>query len=539
MLSQLSVSNIALIEDAQISFGPGLTVLSGETGAGKTALLSALKLLIGERADSAMLRDGAAQATVDGVFLDGSTTLSVRRRFDAGGRSRCWIDGAPVSVAQLAQRVGPLVDLHGQHEHQALLDPASHLTYFDVWVGAEATQARGAYRAAWVEHAQAQREWSQLDAARRSSRQEQESARFVIQDIENVAPREGEYEELQESLPALQHAQDLATAANEAYVALYDEGGAVDRLGSARTLMERSEALDPHLSALVSQLDDLLGGATDVASNLRAYRDGLEFDPRVIEQRMDRLGELDGLCHRYGPRMVDVLERLEHAHATVDLADTSDERFEQARAALDEAEQTLVSAAAQVADVRFRNADAFSAALSEAVASLGMAGASLVASVTDLPRGAWTADGSQHVEFLYAPGAAVAPRPLARIASGGELSRVMLALKGSMTAHGSDVTLVFDEVDAGIGGATANLVAERLCQLAQDNQVIVVTHLPQIAAVADAQMHVSKDDAALPRTTIVSVEGDLRVREIARMLSGQEDEVSLAHARELLRKRVS
>lgn len=537
MLSRLSVSNIALIEDADIRFGPGLTVLSGETGAGKTALLSACKLLVGERADSAIIRDGAAQATVEGTFSNRSTTFLVKRRFDRSGRSRCWIDDGQVTVARLAEFVGPLVDLHGQHEHQALLNPTNHAGYFDAWIGERAFSDYDAYRHAFSRQVQAQRELERIESARRSGREEKEAACFALREIEAVAPQQGEYEALQESLPALQHAQDLALAANEAYGALYGDEGAVDKLGIARDIAERNLTIDGRLDDIAAQLEDLVALAGDSAAALRTYRDSLEFDPSVLESRLDRLGQLDGLCHRYGPRIEDVFDRLERAQATVELADGSDGRLEDARSALAAADEALFSAATQLSLTHEEAADPFSRALSAAVSSLGMDGAALIVSIVDLPRSAWTAEGSQHIEFLYAPGSAVSLRPLAKIASGGELSRVMLALKGSMTAHENDTTLVFDEVDAGIGGVTANLVADRLHELSLENQVIVVTHLPQIAAAADYQMHVSKDTAALPRTTICPVEGENRVAEIARMLSGQVDEVALTHARELLRGR--
>lgn len=537
MLSRLSVSNIALIEDADISFGPGLTVLSGETGAGKTALLSACKLLVGERADSAIIRDGASQAMVEGAFSTAAGDILVKRRFDRSGRSRCWIDGEQVTVARLAEFVGPFVDLHGQHEHQALLSPASHAGYLDAWIGERALVDRAAYTCAFDRYTHAMHGLERLESARRSGREEKETASFVLREIEAVAPQQGEYETLQSSLPALQHAQDLALAANDAYGALYGEGGAVDRLGIARDLVERNTSIDGRLDDLAAQLEDLVALADDSATSLRAYRDGLEFDSVVLEDKLDRLGQLDGLRHRYGPRMEDVFDRLERAQATLELADGSEGRLEAARAALQAADAGLSDAAARLSRTHEEAADPFSQALSDAVSALGMSGAALMVSIIDLPRTAWTAEGNQHIEFLYAPGSAVSPRPLAKIASGGELSRVMLALKGSMTSHGGDATLVFDEVDAGIGGVTASLVAERLHELSVGNQVIVVTHLPQIAAVADRQMHVSKDDAALPRTTIGPVEGEDRVVEIARMLSGQVDEAALAHARELLRGR--
>lgn len=538
MLRNLKVSGIALIDQVDIDFSDGLCVLSGETGAGKTALLCALTLLIGERADSYMIRDGATQATVEGIFETADGTHQVKRRFGTDGKSRCWIDGERRNVADLAATIGPLVCLHGQHEHQTLLSPASHMTFFDEWMGSEATKALDAYHDAYAAWTAAQAHSRDLIAAAHATAHDRELAEFTIREITATDPREGEYEELEESLPLLQNAQELAQNVDEAHHLLYADEGSCDLLSSALTALGKASAIDGRLTELTDRLGDAQSELADIAGDVRTYRDSIEFDPGALESTLDRLGELDLLRKKYGPRMSDVFTRLEQATKTVTFADTSAAQMEEANRRLDGAFERLVETAAALSDIRHAHQDAFGDALTNAISSLGMGNAYLTLSIVDLPQSAWTADGPQSGELLYSPGSATAPRPLARIASGGELSRVMLALRGTLEHHGRDTVLVFDEIDAGIGGRTAVLIADRLEQLARTSQVIVVTHLAQIAVRASTQLLVTKrDDLPIPETSITSIEGERRVAEIARMLSGDVDETSLEHARLLLARK--
>ena len=535
MLKEIRVSNIALIQEAQLQLAPGMTVLSGETGAGKTALLFSLKMLMGERADSYMVRDGAPAATVEGVFQEGDKRIEVRRRLGADGRSRCWIDGEAVSVGELARRIGPLLELHGQHEHQTLLDPSSHVAFLDTWIGAAAADAKERYRSAFAAQQQAKRDFDELLRISRASQHDIEDARYTLRQIQAVAPLKGEYEELEAELPALQHVDSLATATQNALDSLRGEGGVSDELSNCSFELGRIAGIDAKLDQLAARLDSLAVEADDIAMELRAYNDSLERDPQALQERLDRLGALDGLCRRFGPRMQDVFDRMESAQRTLALVDDSQELLADAQKRLDAAEASLQQAAGDLATLRGDASDGFSDALTRAVADLGMKGASFVLACTDLPRAAWTAEGSQHLELLYSPGTGVSPRPLAKIASGGELSRVMLALKGAVDL-GDAATLVFDEIDAGIGGTTAILVGERLAQLANDHQLIVVTHLAQIAAHAQTQLLVTKQAGVgrVPQTSIRVLEGEERVTEIARMLSGTVSEAGLQHARALL-----
>ncbi len=542
MIDELHVCNLALIEEAVLRPSPGLTALTGETGAGKTALLSALKLLAGERADASQVREGESEAIVEARFADvpgdessDDVELIARRRLGSDGRSRCTVDDRMVTVGALAVRVGPLLELCGQHEHQTLLSPQTHVAYLDRWSGVEAQEALGAYRAAFARAVRARRAYDEAVEASKTSLADLEMARFTISEIDRVAPTPGEYEGIESDLPALQHAEELAEGAQGARAALRDEGGALDSLAAAQAHLERLAGIDSTLDALLEVLSGALAATEDLASDLRAYRDGVDFDPCALEERLERLGALEGLCKRYGPRMQDVFERRASAQAVVEGAEGSSDRLDDVRTALDDAERELSLRAEALARQRRTHADGFSSAITGAVAELQMPDARITCLVEDLPRASWTSQGPQHVELLFASGSTLTPRPLSRIASGGELSRVVLALKGEVEHAGRASTLVFDEVDAGIGGAAAVAVGQRLAHLARTNQVIVVTHLAQIAVHAQVQVVVSKlSSEGVPVTSLEVVEGERRVHEVARMLAGDESDAAVQHARELI-----
>ena len=535
MLETLRVHDIALIEEASLDFHPGFTVLTGETGAGKTALLSALKLLIGERADAAVVRDGAAEARVEAVFTEGDGSEHiVRRRLTKDGRSRCFLDDDMVTVGSLAETIGPLVDLHGQHDHQSLLNASVQLQALDSWIGEDASAALSAYQDALAEADRCTRLYQQMSAAARASVQNLETARFICQEIGAVDPQPGEYEQLEADLPRLRNGEALAQAADSALNALRSETGGMADVASATYDLQREAGVDPALDALTARMEELSALGEDLAQDLRAYRDSIDFDPHSLQEALDRLGQLEGLCKRFGPRMEDVFQAWSDAEETLNLAGSSDEHLEEAQRAAEAAEAELQAKARVLEDVRAAAVPAFSQALMDAVAALSMEGASFSFQVSPLERGAWTQEGPSRYEILYSPAPTVQSRPLARIASGGELSRVMLALKGMLRA-GDSKTLVFDEIDTGIGGATANAIAARLAELACSHQVVVVTHLAQIAAVADRHYVIEKTvGAASTHTELREVAGEERVSEIARMLSGTVDGTSLAHARQLL-----
>ncbi len=535
MLHELHVRDLALIQEAWLEIGPGMTVLTGETGAGKTVLLGALKLLLGDRADSGSVRAGAKEALIEGEFSAAGEQVLVSRRVGVDARSRCRIDGEMANVGALAERIGPLVDLHGQHEHQALLSAATHLGYLDRWAGDAIAEPLAAYRAALAAHRAALAARVAVEERAAAAARDEDYLRFVLAEIDAVGPEPGEDEALESRLPALQHAEKLAEATAAAAAALRGEGGALDRVAVAAGALARVAGIDPALDELAGRLRELETLVDDVGMGVRAYRDGIEHDPRVLDELLGRLSAISALKKKYGPGLEQVLERRDEARAAIEVATDSDAALAAARAAESEAESALRDAAGALSDARRSCVAGFIAALTAATEDLAMPGASFEIAITEQPFSAWNDDGPDRVEFLYSPAAGQPARPLTRIASGGEVSRVMLALKGVLGGADSVETLVFDEVDAGIGGQTAHAVGCRLKELSRTHQVLVVTHLAQVAAFADAQLVVSKETLEGEAVTKVTpVEGEERVAEIARMLAGNTSDRSLAHARELL-----
>ncbi len=567
MIDELHVQNLALIREAHLALSPGLTVLTGETGAGKTALLTALKLLCGERADATSVREGAPHLLVEGrVFLGSDADgIVASRRVAADGRSRASIDGAMASVRELSLEVGSSVDLCGQHEHQRLLKQANHAGMLEAWDAEAIAVAHGTYEAAFEEVKKAAEELARIEEASCASAAAVEEARFVLRRIDEVAPVAGEYDELAATLTRAENMESLTRAASQASGALAGDGGALDSLGEAIAAFETIRAVDAELGVYADTLREASYVVEDAAREAARYFDTMEFDFETLEELESRMAALQGLMRAYGPRVEDVLARREQAAEAVMLAESSDEHIAQAQAALQQAESRLVAAAAALDAARVAAAPRFAETVTAYMGKLNMPGAALVCAIEPLDREHWTKAGPSSVEFLFVPGEGMRPRPLARIASGGEVSRVMLAIKASLGAADDVETLVFDEVDAGVGGATAVALAGVLVELAKTHQVVVVTHLPQVAVCADAHFLVSKhvgvcegaaeseaepeaesrkesevesgavsEAAAIPETVISLLADDARVAEIARMLSGDNSSAALAHAEEML-----
>ena len=536
MLDELHVSNIALIEDATIAFSPGLTVLTGETGAGKTALLAALKLICGARADASVVRDGAEEALAEVRLVDGDEHI-VRRRLSVAGRSRCAIDGTMATVGELAALTSS-IEVHGQHEQVLLLDPARQLAYLDSWAQDDGLVAE--YARARADYLEARRTLEELERARGKDEQELEFMRFTCEQIEKVNPQPGELEELEDDLPRLQHADQLAQALQDACAALHDDGGALDLIARSVADLMHQQGIDDELDELAARLDGQMRDLEDLTRDLSAYAHGIDTDPRLLEDTLERLDKLNGLMRRFGPGMEQVFATWQAARRAIESAQDSPQRMEEARARVAQAEDAYRHAAVALSAARHDAARTFCEQLAASATELAMGGARFEFSFDELGFERWGETGSEQIELLYQPAPTSKPRPLRRIASGGELSRILLALEcmhyASAGHDGGRTTIIFDEVDSGIGGATGNAVARRLATLSKGAQVIVVTHLAQVAALADEHYVVSKQSLAdaLPHTSVEPVTGEARVAEIARMLSGDDDERALDHARSLL-----
>lgn len=539
MLDELRVQNVALIEDASFAPASGLTVLTGETGAGKTALLSSIKLLVGERADASMVREGTDALRVEARFFISSEDqegIVVSRKVSADGRGRVEIDGHMASVKELAGDIGTSIDLCGQHEHQRLLDVKNHVSMLDAWIGPDIQSYQAEYADALHAYYAAIAELQRVIEVSQSSNAKIDEASFLVQKIDEVSPKEGELEDLEEQLPRFEHAEALLQAAGGTHELLSSDEGVIDSLSEAVQMLQNASTFDATLGSYAESLSSALIEIEDVSSELRSYVGSLDFDEEALEEMQSRMARLQGLMRTYGPGMKDVFKKYQAAQNLLEVTRDTKKLVREAQAEVDKAKDILSVKANALKKVRVAAAPKLCDAVNKQMSHLQMGSAQIELNFEDLPFEQWNKVGSTKIELMYKPSAQMTARPLRKIASGGEVSRVMLACKVVLGESDDCDTLVFDEVDAGVGGTTAVALAEVLAQLAKTHQVIVVTHLPQVAVLASKHYVVSKTEehSALPITSLTEVSGTQREEEIARMLSGSITEASLAHAHELL-----
>ena len=539
MLDELRVQNVALIEDASFAPASGLTVLTGETGAGKTALLSSIKLLVGERADASMVREGTDALRVEARFFISSEDqegIVVSRKVSADGRGRVEIDGHMASVKELAGDIGTSIDLCGQHEHQRLLDVKNHVSMLDAWIGPDIQSYQVEYADALHAYYAAIAELQRVIEVSQSSNAKIDEASFLVQKIDEVSPKEGELEDLEEQLPRFEHAEALLQAAGGTHELLSSDEGVIDSLSEAVQMLQNASTFDATLGSYAESLSSALIEIEDVSSELRSYVGSLDFDEEALEEMQSRMARLQGLMRTYGPGMKDVFKKYQAAQNLLEVTRDTKKLVREAQAEVDKAKDILSVKANALKKVRVAAAPKLCDAVNKQMSHLQMGSAQIELNFEDLPFEQWNKVGSTKIELMYKPSAQMTARPLRKIASGGEVSRVMLACKVVLGESDDCDTLVFDEVDAGVGGTTAVALAEVLAQLAKTHQVIVVTHLPQVAVLASKHYVVSKTEEhnALPITSLTEVSGTQREEEIARMLSGSITEASLAHAHELL-----
>lgn len=537
MLRFLSISRLAIIDALSVEFAPGFNVLTGETGAGKSIVVGAIDLLLGGRASSELVRAGADMASVQAILeVADNKELILRREVSASGRSRAFVDDALVSATSLRELTGPLVDLHGQHDHQQLLDPAEHLRVLDALARADDDVVE--VERAWGLLARAREAVEALSMGQREREARLEVARFQLAEIERVAPEAGEDDTLAVERHVLANAERLQRLVAEAYGELYDNDGAVlSRLAQVWRRLDEANALDPHLD--LGETRRLVQPVLeDAAISLRAYLGRLEASPDRLQQVEDRLAAIERLKRRHGPTLDDVLARAAELRHTLATLDASSERIEELRANLTTAEQRYREAARRLSRARADAARRLPPLLERELAELAMERTRCSFPLeSDLEQpDRWTARGVDRGELFISANAGEAPRPLARIASGGELSRVMLALKTLASTDAVGKTLVFDEVDAGISGRVADSVGRRLRELGERFQVICITHLPQVAAHATAHFHVSKRPAdGRTIAEMTRLDGPARVEELARLLAGRDvTESARATARDML-----
>ena len=551
MLIELRIRDYAVIHDLTLELGPGLSALSGETGAGKSIIVGALSLLLGERATSERVRSGAERAMVEAVFdvsdhpklkthlsdlgieaEDG--LLILRREVASAGRNRAWINESPTTARTVGELGRFLVDLHGQHEHQTLLRKDTQRSILDAFGDAEQDATAVAEEFQSLSRLQAQ--LKELQEHRRELASRTDFLRFQIGELDEANVQSGEDEALADESGRLENSEELLGEATRIHGELYSAEGAItEKISALARTLARLKDWDASLEAPYKELQEAYHTLAEVGRDLGDYIGTVHHDPGRLEEVRSRLDLIHSLKRKYGPTSEDVIAARDRVRSELD--ELEDGRWDEDTLAADIEclRDRLVSAAARLSGKRREAATRLEKEVGALLPDLGLPSGTFKVELEALPE--MTSHGAENVEFLVSLNAGFPPTALARVASGGELSRVMLAMKAILARVDQVPTMVFDEIDAGIGGRVASLVAAKLKDVARYHQVFVVTHLPQLASRAHSHLLVEKssEDEKLAATDVKGLTGDARVREIARMLGGDpESETSKDHARELL-----
>ena len=555
MIEQIHIRDLGVIREAQLDLGPGLTVLTGETGAGKTMVLNALGLLLGSRSDASAVRKGQEQAFVEGRWLlpkealdritasgieieDGE--LLVSRSISSEGRSKATVSGRSVPVGVLTEIGEHLVVVHGQSDQIRLKSASAQREALDQFAGASLAALTDKYSEIYSAWKMAANRLQVLTTESSSRAREADEIRAAVEELTKLDPKSGEDVELSELAEKLTHLEELRIAAAAAHEELSsdsfdDSSDALTSIGKARRALEQVSNHDPELEKLAEQLKEIGFSLNETAASISSYIAGLDNDgASELEKIQSRRAELSSAMRKYGPTLDEVIAYLETAGSRLLDLDSSDEAIASLTIEEQQLSKQAHDLAEQISSIRTKAAAELSAAVTAELSALAMTGASLGASVTRL--GELTAHGYDQVALLLSAYPGAEPRPIGKGASGGELSRIMLAIEVVLAKSELAPTFIFDEVDAGVGGAAASEVGKRLAMLARNAQVIVVTHLPQVAAFASRHLRVLKSSTAeFTATDVVRLEGEQVVEELARMLSGlSESESGRSHAKELL-----
>ena len=557
MIEEISIRNLGVIGDARLPLGPGFTAITGETGAGKTMVVTALGLLLGERSDSAAIRSGSAQAVVEGrwqIDADGAVAARVRdaggdldgtelilgRSVSLEGRSRAVVGGRSAPVGVLNEIGQQLVVVHGQADQVRLRSATAQREALDRFAAGELAGVLDEYQSVYRRWQANQGELDVLVAERDRRSREAEDLRIAMAEIETAAPRRGEDEELTGRADRLTNIEDLRLAAAQAHDILSSESSdeardVVGLLTAARRQLERVADHDPALGPIAEAVAAASFTVGEIAMQLSSYLGDLDADGgRELEAVQQRRAELNALVRKYGPTLDDAIDYLDSGSGRLLELDNDSTRIESLRGEVDSDRVRVFDLASQLSDVRRINAIRLSERVTAELGALAMANAVLTVTVED--RQDYTLTGKDQVSILLRPHSGAEARPIGRGASGGELSRVMLAIEVVIAGSDPVPTFIFDEVDAGVGGASAIEIGRRLARLSRTAQVIVVTHLAQVAAFATNHLRVLKDsEGAVTASSVHQLDGDERIAEMARLLSGLPDsESGLVHARELI-----
>ena len=555
MIEEILIRDLGVISEAKLEFGPGLTVLTGETGAGKTMVLNALGLLLGERSDSSAIRKGQEQAFVEGRWILADSAMKrirelgielddqellVNRSVSAEGRSRASLSGKSVPVGILSEIGDQLVVVHGQSDQIRLRSAVAQREALDQFAGGELAKVLTEYTGVYANWKQASTRLAEITTQLEARTREADQIRSAVEELTSLDPKPGEDTELADKASRLTHLEELRISATAAHDQLSSEGfddssDAITLIGKARRALEAVSEHDPELAGLAEQLKEIGYSLNETSAGISGYLASLDGEgSQELERVQQRRADLTSAMRKYGPTLEEVVSFLENSGARLLELDSSDKEIQELTALEQSLGKQAISLAKTITELRTKAASDLAKSVTGELAALAMTGASLEVTIT--PASELGAHGLDQVAILLSAYPGAEPRPLGKGASGGELSRIMLAIEVVLAKSELAPTFIFDEVDAGVGGAAATEVGKRLATLAQNAQVIVVTHLPQVAAFATRHLRVLKSVSdQYTATDVVRLEGEAVVEELARMLSGlSESESGKTHAKELL-----
>jgi DNA repair protein RecN (Recombination protein N) len=563
MIKEIRIRNFAIIENLAVSFEKGLNVLTGETGAGKSIIIDALNLLLGGRADTDSIRSGESTAFVEGAFevIDPTTLeliresgieiedgeLLVKRQVSNSGKNRCLLNDSPVTVSTLAKIGDRLVDLHGQHDHQTLLHPEVHVDLLDLH--GKSTDLRNKFAQSFTEYQTESKKLQSMKMDEQERIQKEEFLSFQLTEIDEAGLSKEEEEEIKAESHKLKHAEKIRAGLEKSQSLLTDnQGSIVENLGQVLKELEVILDIDPSLSETVEQSRSAYYELEEVVESLRSYNQSLEFNPNRLEEIEDRLAEINGLKRKYGTDITEILKRRDQIAEELGQLAFNDENMKALEGKLKQKEKVISKLAIQLAEKREATAKNITKSIEKELKELSMVNVRFGVRFDYPPnpdgfilfrkeKMKATPTGLGTLEFLFSPNPGEEMRPLVKIASGGEVSRVMLALKSILSDQDTIPVMIFDEVDSGIGGRVAEKVGIKLKKVANNKQVFCITHSPQIAGLASSHFRIEKQiKEKRTRSSIRQLEHEERVEELARMSSGETiTDASLEHARELLR----
>ncbi|HIV79940.1 MAG TPA: DNA repair protein RecN [Candidatus Avanaerovorax faecigallinarum] len=534
MIKHISIENFAVIEKAEIDFDEGFSVITGETGSGKSVVIEAISLALGSRADSSFVRHGADKAVVQlAADLDGEE-IAIRREISASGRNLCRLNGEVVTLAELSKVCARLAEIHGQYDNQTLLDPETHMALIDGCRRETIAPLKEAYRESYDSYIKASSALKKLLASEAENARRLDYYRYEKAEIDKAVLRPGEYEELTDRISVLQNSEKIFSSVETASSAIGGDAGALETLGAALSAIRSVASYSSDLEKLLSDAEDIYYRLQDVESSLNSMADSMSFEPGEIDGCISRIDLIDNLRKKYGSTIEEILAYRDKISAELDVIENFDEEKSKLADASEAAKADLMLKASALSKARHEAASSLTARINSELSELNFSDAKVEASFTPLESAG--PDGDETAEFLISANRGEPLKPLSKTASGGEMSRIMLAIRNITGETDRIPTFIFDEIDAGISGVTASIVGRKLKRISESHQIICITHLPQIAAMGDTGYRIHKEnDEASTYTHIEKLSEDEKTAEIARLLGGDNiTETTLKSARELI-----